>query len=899
MSSPYRTTNGNQVSDHADVESKSSVNIATEILEAQRIVTRRLQQRREKEKNQRQKIYETTKDNIVSGDQSVEGNTTTTTTTTTTYNTQLEKGYSPLSYRKPTLIVGHSNNNSSDDDNDDDTKIDESFSYTEEINMPTTSRLKDNTEINRSNADDEVEEMNYYKTNKFNINNSHSTPSSYRKIYPSIPNSVPKSNTYLKLSKEETLVNDDNRKEPSISKYNNQNIGLNYQPNHNGHVRIRRKTSPSSKQNIQNNDDYLIEEDDLYKDNPYLYYVIYPLKQIMKLSSLGLYALYQLVSSKPFILLLLFSIAYCAIDSRYINSVVSEAKYLSGIRSITTRSEYWKSLWDHVRSPFSASPIQSSPPPIFNGNTETYNKIINNLNTRLDLIQSQINVLSEKTEFLVKDSKELSKDFNKVKHSEMFTKFKDDLEQISQEINNIQDSYKEHLNSLFDKKFSPNNEKLIKFEREIGDMKKLLDNYKAEIGKISNIQMNEADFKKLQKEVNNMNDRITQLDKKASLTSSKDTEKINENEKKLSKIHTDLTSLFNKFKEMKNQLESGDGAKSKQFDSIHKLFEQANERLTEVEGKMNKLNIDRLLSFEESDQQQNIVNYIDLHNRQKEDHEQLVDMKNKWDNFQSGYSQTEKDLSYISSVLKKLSENQEKLSREYDELVETFPDQVADITEKTFRKDFVGLPDFALESGGARVISKLTSETYRLQPEGFVGTLSKLLGIAIKPGRPPTEAIQPAVHAGECWAMRGSSGVLTLKLAKSIIPTQITLEHLAKEISFSISSAPRFVEIYAIHDIKAFSAEYIANNRDLVGSEKPYATLIGKVEYDPAKKSLQTFDLQTLLPDPIQYLQIQFLENWGHPDYTCIYRVRVHGTPVAMPTQNKEGPVETEKPLNG
>jgi len=71
----------------------------------------------------------------------------------------------------------------------------------------------------------------------------------------------------LKLSKEETLVNDDNRKEPSISKYNNQNIGLNYQPNHNGHVRIRRKTSPSSKQNIQNNDDYLIEEDDLYKDN--------------------------------------------------------------------------------------------------------------------------------------------------------------------------------------------------------------------------------------------------------------------------------------------------------------------------------------------------------------------------------------------------------------------------------------------------------------------------------------------------------------------------------------------------------------------------------------------------------------------------------------------------------
>ncbi|OUM61357.1 hypothetical protein PIROE2DRAFT_62559 [Piromyces sp. E2] len=837
MSSPYRTANGNQAADHVDSESKSSVNIATEILEAQRIVTRRLQQRREKEKNQRQKIYETSKDNISSGNKSIGDNTTTTTTTTTTtYNTRLEKGYSPLSFRKSTLVVGHSNNNSSDDDNDDETKIVDSYSDTEEINMPTSSRLKDKTEISHPNADDEVEEMNYYvrqdsKSNKFSINNSHSSPSAYRKIYPSIPNSVPKSNTFLKLSKEETLVNDDNRKEPSMNKYSNQSIGLSYQPNHNGRVRIRSKSS-SSQQNIQNNDDYLIEED-LYKDNR--------------------------------------------------------------IRSITTRSEYWKSLWNQVRSPFTATPNSSNPPPTFSGNTEI-RKIISNLSKRLDLIQSQISILSEKTEYLVKDSEELSKDFNKVKYNEMFNKFKDDLEQISLEINHIQDSYKEHLNSLFDKKFSPNNEKLIKFEREIGDMKKLLDNYKAEIGKISNNKINDVDFKKLQKEVNSMNDKISQLDKKTTLTSSKDTEKINENEKKLTKIHNDLTSLFNKFKEMQSQVESSDGVKSKQFDSINKLFEQANERLTEVESKMNKLNIDRLLSFEESDQQQNIINYIDLHNRQKEDHEQLVEMKNKWDNFQSGYRQTEKDLFYISNALKALSENQEKLSREYEELIESFPDQVSDIAEKTYRKDFVGLPDFALESGGARVISKLTSETYRLQPEGFVGTLSKLLGIAIKPGRPPTEAIQPAVHAGECWAMRGSSGVLTLKLAKSIIPTQITLEHLAKEISFSISSAPRFVEVYAIHDIRAFSAEYIANNRELVGSDKPYATLIGKVEYDPAKKSLQTFDVQTLLPDPIQYLQLQFLENWGHPDYTCIYRVRVHGTPVSIPSQSKEeeGSAKTE-----
>lgn len=581
---------------------------------------------------------------------------------------------------------------------------------------------------------------------------------------------------------------------------------------------------------------------------------------------------------------MVFSIGYCAIDSRYIDSVLSEFKYISGIRSITSRSEYWKSLWDHVRSPFTASPVSNPPSSIpFVGNAETYNKIISNLNNRLDIVQAQINVLTGKTENLVKDSIELSEDFNKVKYNEMFTKFKDDLEQISQEINNLQNNYKNQIDTIFDKKITSNNEKLVQFEKEIGNMKNVLDNYKIEVNELLNTKSSDFDLQKLKKEIEGMNEKIKDLNNKASFSSSKDSEKINENEKKLTVLHSEFSSLFDKFKDIQNQLEKEGGSNTQQFESIHNLFNNANQRLIEVEDKMNKLNIDRLLSFGEEDQQQNIVNYIDLHNRQKEDHEQLEEMKNKWGELKSGLENNEKRLSQFSETLKSLSQNQEELSKEYDKLVEAIPEQVADITEKTLRQDIVGLPDYALESGGARVISKLTSETYKLQPEGFIGTLSNILGVAIKPGRPPTEAIKPTVHAGECWAMRGSEGVLTLKLAKSIIPSQITVEHLAKEISFSISSAPRYIEVYAIQDIKAFSAEYITGNRGLVGQEKPHALFIGKVEYDPAKKSLQTFELFHHLDKPIQYIQFQFLENWGHPDYTCIYRIRVHGTPVTLP----------------
>jgi len=885
MSSPYRTINGNETSDRLDTESKSSVNIAAEILEAQRIVTRRLQRRREKEKNQRQKIYEYSKDNISTDNQTLGDMTTTDTTTTSSYNTRLEHDYSPLSYRKSTFVVGH---NSSDEENDDATKIDDSFGNSDTENIiNSTSRLKNKTEMQPSTTEGIVDDMNYFirpETPKsasaklFNIKSSLSTPTTYRRLYPNIPNSVPRSSTFLKLSKEETLVNDDSRKEPSVSnKFSKQHIGLSYHPKLDNHspISIKEKIIPQ----INNNDESIIEEDLLYKENPLLYYIIYPIKLLLKFVSLLLYGLYKLFTSKPFILLLVFSIGYCTIDSRYIDSILSEFKYISGIKSITSRNGHWKSLWNHVRSPFSVPPvIHTTPTSPFKGSTDTYNRIIENLNNRLDNIQAQINVLTDKTVNLAKDSKELSEDFNKAKYNDMFKKFKDDLEQISQEINKLQDNYKNQINTLFDKKITTNNEKLVQFEKEIGSMKNILDNYKIEVNNILNTKSSDSDLQKLRKDIEGMNDKIKELGKKTS--SSKNSEKINENEKKLTKLHSELSTLFDKFKDIQNQIAREDSSKTKQFESIHGLFKNANQRLTEVEDRMNKLNVEQILSFTEGDQKQNLLNYIDLNNRQKEDHEQLEEIKNKWGELQSGLEQNERKIAQFSDTLKSLSENQEKLSKEYDELIENIPGQVADITEKTLRQDIIGLPDYALESGGARIISKLTTDTYKVQPEGFIGMLSNMLGVAIKPGRPPTEAIRPTINAGECWAMKGTKGVLTLKLAKSIIPSQITVEHLAKEISFSVSSAPRFIEIYGIHDIKAFSAEYLTDNRNLVSQKKPYASLIGKIEYNPSKKPLQSFDLQYSFDKPIQYVQFQFTENWGNPDYTCIYRIRVHGTPV-------------------
>lgn len=31
--------------------------------------------------------------------------------------------------------------------------------------------------------------------------------------------------------------------------------------------------------------------------------------------------------------------------------------------------------------------------------------------------------------------------------------------------------------------------------------------------------------------------------------------------------------------------------------------------------------------------------------------------------------------------------------------------------------------------------------------------------------------------------------------------------------------------------------------------------------------------------EAFQLIEVQVLSNWGHQEYTCLYRFRVHGTP--------------------
>ncbi|XP_040852359.1 SUN domain-containing protein 1-like [Ochotona curzoniae] len=179
---------------------------------------------------------------------------------------------------------------------------------------------------------------------------------------------------------------------------------------------------------------------------------------------------------------------------------------------------------------------------------------------------------------------------------------------------------------------------------------------------------------------------------------------------------------------------------------------------------------------------------------------------------------------------------------------------------KLYSQDKTGLVDFALESGGGSVLSTRCSETYETKT-----ALISLFGIPLWYfSQSPRVVIQPDIYPGNCWAFKGSQGYLVVRLSMPIWPTTFTLEHIPKALAptGNIASAPKDFAVYGLE------SEYQEEGQ-----------LLGQFTYDQDGDSLQMF---RVLPRPdkaFQMVELRILSNWGHPEYTCLYRFRVHGDP--------------------
>ncbi|XP_068785519.1 uncharacterized protein [Struthio camelus] len=212
---------------------------------------------------------------------------------------------------------------------------------------------------------------------------------------------------------------------------------------------------------------------------------------------------------------------------------------------------------------------------------------------------------------------------------------------------------------------------------------------------------------------------------------------------------------------------------------------------------------------------------------------------------------------------------------EESEMAEEKRGHLLDLTRAALQKtaaNYLEMVDWALKTTGATIDTERTSSTY-----GGRGGGARWLGLwFFSVANPPDTILQPHTSPGQCWAFQGAEGQVVIRLPEHIWPRAVTVEHISKAVSSSgeVSSAPKAFAVSALlePDLPPLSVAL-----EGVGEEAAAETLLGLFLFDVDKEAVQTFRLEKQLPRPFQYIKFQVQSNWGNPEYTCIYRVQVHG----------------------
>lgn len=239
--------------------------------------------------------------------------------------------------------------------------------------------------------------------------------------------------------------------------------------------------------------------------------------------------------------------------------------------------------------------------------------------------------------------------------------------------------------------------------------------------------------------------------------------------------------------------------------------------------------------------------------------------------------------------------------------VTTLIHDIVDSFTSNWSKDILARPDFALHSAGAQVIPSLTSATYGISPDGVVGkAVGFVTGSGYATGLSPINALHPQNYAGRCWPFQGSEGQLGVKLSRRAYVSDITIDHLAKEVAFDLRTTPRQMEVWGLvegQDNLAKVAGWLTDRRRRrsdafesglamdpkdeewevpkhIPKDAQYIR-IAKFLYDVhSTRNIQTFPVDS----EVRALGVDFgvvvlvvKNNWGGPEYTCLYRFRVHG----------------------
>lgn len=171
--------------------------------------------------------------------------------------------------------------------------------------------------------------------------------------------------------------------------------------------------------------------------------------------------------------------------------------------------------------------------------------------------------------------------------------------------------------------------------------------------------------------------------------------------------------------------------------------------------------------------------------------------------------------------------------------------------------DKTGLVDYAMETMGGQILTTRCTENYH-----YGKAVVSVLGIPLwYPSNTPRTILTPSIHPGECWAFQNFPGFVVIQLSNMVEIEAFSMEHISRLLvpNGKIDSAPKEFEVYGLKE---------ENDRDPVK--------LGEYIYDYEGEPLQFFEVQNR-GHSFVIIELRIISNHGNPNYTCLYRFRVHG----------------------
>jgi SUN domain-containing protein 1/2 len=191
--------------------------------------------------------------------------------------------------------------------------------------------------------------------------------------------------------------------------------------------------------------------------------------------------------------------------------------------------------------------------------------------------------------------------------------------------------------------------------------------------------------------------------------------------------------------------------------------------------------------------------------------------------------------------------------------------------------------DYALFSGGGRVVGHSALSPLVARAEGPLTHALKSIRGGVHPRADEWVLSGGANFAGECLALRGDKGFVDVRLREAVVVNAVTVEHVHADVAYDLSSAPKQFAVSGWNRTREPPPIDVGSGRS---NKEPRSHEFnrGPLRYElggELRGATQTFSFDEKNARAVDHVRFEVLSNYGNAEYTCLYRLRVHGTPVA------------------